>query len=135
MESFALNILFYIYIYTFIHIHIHLDANDLWNPHFVNEAAVYSREETERRNFKVKHGASDYLVRTTSHKTMYQYHFYHLPIPHTHTHTTLTHIHTRIVCLATIFKIRGTQFVTLYGIHISMLPIYIYIYKRPYIFI
>merc|ERR1711933_10712 len=29
----------------------------------------------------------------------------------------------------------GTQFVILYGIHISKLPIYIYIHKTPYIYL
>merc|ERR1739844_728016 len=111
------------------------DASDVWKPHFVYGSCCLLEEGNGTKEGILKSSTGRAIILYEQHHTrqcinttsiIYQY--------HTH-HTTLTHIHTRIVCLATIFKIRGTQFVTLYGIHISMLPIYIYIYKRPYIYL
>jgi len=92
-------------------------ASDLWEPHFVKEAAVCLLEE-EGRNKKlkeVKHGAGDPIVRT--HHEICNYHYYYLP-----QRTRIRTPHTdRMFCFGEhlLLKTSGTQFRILYGIHIS----------------
>jgi len=56
---------------------------------------------------------------------------HHPPIQHsTHTHThTHTHQYKRIVCFALFLKLGDTVCNTVWNLYISMLPIYIYLYK------
>merc|ERR1712176_1290716 len=113
------------------------------NHILLTEAVVnYVLEETKEgtkkhtKSKKVKNGASDHLVTNIRgrFKTMYQYHHYHYyhHLSHTHHSHSLTRIdttsHTNRMFWLLFFTTWGTQSVILYGIHISMLPIYIYTY-------
>lgn len=130
MESFA-----FLYLYIHSYTYIYIWCNGFMGTTFCYSCCLHSRKETSnegRLTTSQNTGRAIILYEQTSHKTMYQY---HLPIPHTHT-TPFTHAHTnRMFWLLFYTSLGGTQFEILFGIHISTLPIYLYIYNMSYIFL
>merc|ERR1712003_15558 len=93
------------------------------------------RRKIEVEKTSQARGSIDHLLRTTSrtntranvtlptHTTIHQYN-----TPHTHTQAH-THQYKRIVCFALFLKLGDTVCNTVWNLYISMLPIYIYLYK------
>lgn len=120
----------HIYIFIFIYIHIHTVTKDLWEPHFVNEAAV--KKEGNKLK-KVKHGvdrssctnitntrANTIIIIITEYNTTTH--------PRTHTHESYV--------LANIFKTRGTTVCHTHCMESYTSQCYLlYLYiQKPYIY-
>ena len=118
----------HLYLYIHFYTYIYLDANDLWEPHFVNQAAVESKKETKDKMKLESNKRRERSSCTNITNTQGNVSIHHLPLrTHITTHT--------LVCLATIFRTWGTQFETLYGNHISNATnIYLYIQHAIYIY-
>jgi len=123
----------HLYLYIHFDTYIYLDANDLWEPHFVYQTAVESKKET-KDSLKLKR------VKQRGAIILYEHHEHTRECINTpsqsstttHTHSTHTHL---FVWLNTIFRTWGTQFETLYGNHISNATnIYLYIQHAIYIY-
>merc|ERR1712176_683430 len=137
-ESFALYIQF-ISIYSYFYIHTYTCGRErfMGTTFCYHEAAV----KRIRRKIEVeKNKSSTGVDRSSCTNNITHEHtsqcnstntHHHPPIQHsTHTHThTLTHQYKRIVCFALFLKLGDTVCNTVWNLYISMLPIYIYLYK------
>jgi hypothetical protein len=122
----------HLYLYIHFYTYIYLDANDLWEPHFVHQTAVESKKET-KDSWKLKR------VKQRRAIILYEHHEHTRECINTPSQSsTTTHTHNTHTCLfgsIQFLEPGGTQFETLYGNHISNATnIYLYIQHAIYIY-